>query len=116
MIGITAAACPEPEVRNTLMMVFAISIAGACRSVGTLPSPPARACTTVSMILPSFMMALMDCARPMMIIADIIFLQPSRKFLQIVSVSKPEMMPTTMASQMNIAAISGISQSSLMLP
>ena len=33
MMGITAAACPLPEVRNTLIMVLARSMAGPCKKV-----------------------------------------------------------------------------------
>ena len=116
MIGITAAACPLPEVRNTLMMVFAISIAGPCKIDGTEFRPAASECTTVSVMWPAFMMPLIACAIPMMKAAPSIFLHPSRNSFEIWDGPKPAIAPIMMAMARNTDAVSSIFQSRAMPP
>ena len=93
-----------------------LAMAGAWSMAGTTFRPPARACTTVSIMLPDFIMLEMALAIPIMNAAPSIFLHPARKSFEILDGPKPAIAPSTTASPRNIAAVSSMSQSILMPP
>ena len=111
-----AAACPLPDTITQLISVFAIYIAGAIKKPGVCCKQEAKPYTTVSTIFPALMILAIALARPMIIAAVSIFLQPSTKTLDIPEGVSPAINPTTIPSPTNTAASSGISQPNLTEP